>query len=476
GQWNGNAPGSLNVTNEATDLFREFSVTNNPPVNEAHTRIERNPEVNATLYRTDFGDDPVNHNWLNWLRPWEPKTRSGRVTYDGSVSRPYKYKYHCDEENCSGHTRHARASAEFDSGNNMRNIKALIYNGMETITPKIFDNKIDNNTTKKLQKNLYWTSKQEKFDVIRWMHHVDQNNVPYADIAVDGQYQRNFTQQCSAVNTWKVASSMAKDYKNSRDAARNRDYRKDEYDKAVFASDIDFEDVDYPIKSGYYFNPTGKYTFTVETVTYKTTRDDTKDHQELVNAVINVFRYESDLMYINDDGDPVNLKNELLPQSGSSYGRRSAVLTVEDATRGNGLVLFKVDSSYRKESVEEIQHSEETDGDTHQYWREILEGYDESGTGSSNYNYKYREYIKDGKNMYKITEKTTVTIEINPGNRKIYTHVHMPDGKYTVKAWIEDIDLTKINHEYKKLGVLKGITTLDEIEVSVKGSMYEDTN
>jgi hypothetical protein len=52
----------------------------------------------------------------------------------------------------------------------------------------------------------------------------------------------------------------------------------------------------------------------------------------------------------------------------------------------------------------------------------------------------------------------------------------MPDGKYIVKAWIADIPLSDTSNEYKKLGSLKGISTLDMIEVSVKGSMFEDTN
>lgn len=97
-----------------------------------------------------------------------------------------------------------------------------------------------------------------------------------------------------------------------------------------------------------------------------------------------------------------------------------------------------------------------------------------SGTGSSDTGYKYKEYIKGGQSIYKITERTRVTIRINPYNRKVYTHPHMLDGKYTVRAWIEDIDLTGINNEYKKLGVLKGLGSLNEIEVSVRGSMYDD--
>lgn len=266
-----------------------------------------------------------------------------------------------------------------------------------------------------------------------------------------------------------------------RRAALNRDYSKSESDKAIFASDKNLSDIDYPIKSGYYFNPCGSYEFIVETVTYKTSPADTKDHKDLVEAVIKSFRYETDLMYINSDKEAVNIQDEPLPVSGGSYGRRPAALTAQDPTGVDGIVLLEVfdrstnGSRYTK-TVEELWHSEEVTGNTHSYLKGIMEGYLESGTGSSNTTYKYREYIKDGQHIYKITEKTRVTIRVNPYNRNVYTHAHMPDGKYTVRAWIGDIDLSGINNEYKKLGVLRGINSLDEIEVTVKGSMYDDVS
>jgi len=70
------------------------------------------------------------------------------------------------------------------------------------------------------------------------------------------------------------------------------------YNKVVFATDKNLRSYDYPIKSGYYFNPAGKYTFEVTTVNYKTGQGKTKEHEELVNVLINSFRYESNLIYI----------------------------------------------------------------------------------------------------------------------------------------------------------------------------------
>lgn len=485
----GNAWGSLNVNNETPDLYNaETFHAADKNVTEPAGRIIKHPKISTTIYRKDATydsstgkyDDPTNSKWINTPNI---KKRNGIISFNGTAYG--RYEYYDTRTNLDGSTYTERmtgtTSAAFNSGTDTRVVTTRIYNGKPAITAKTFENKIDNNTTSDLLKKLWWTSEPYKFNVIRWMCHQAEDGSLYGWTAVPGQYQRTFTQQNSAGIEWAAASTMQKDYKRSRDAARNGDYRKPEYDKAVFASDIDFKNVDYPIKSGYYFNPTGTYTFTVETVTYKTSQADTKDHKDLVDAVIKSFRYESDLMYINSNKEPVNIQNELLPRSGNSYGRRPASLTAQDPTGVDGVVLLNVldrsdsESRYSKK-VEELQHSEESGGYTHEYWKEILEGYDESGTIDSKNNYKYREYIKDGQHIYRITEKTTVTIQINPDNWFIYTHAHMPDGKYTVKAWIGDIELSGINNEYKKLGTLKGISVLDEIEVSVKGSMYEDAN
>lgn len=319
GSWNGNARGELDVTNKTSDLFRSFNVTNNPAVNEASSRIVRKPQIHTTLQRSDFGDKPQNGNYLDWSTPWEPKTKSGSVTFSGLVSRPYKYTYYCSDEDCKGHTGHSSTSAAFNSGKNTRTIRTFIYNGKQLVTPKAFENKIDYNTIYYLQKNLWWTSEPYKLNVVRWMCHQDEDDSLYGWTTVPGKYQRTFTQQNSAEIKWVATNTMEKAYQRSREAARSRDYRKSEYDKAVFASDIDFKNVDYPIKSGYYFNPAGTYTFDVETVTYKITKADTKDHKDLVDAAIKSFRYESDLMYINSYKEPVNIQNELLPKSGNSY-------------------------------------------------------------------------------------------------------------------------------------------------------------
>jgi hypothetical protein len=494
--WDGNATGSLGVNNNSPNLIRNFKVNNNPAVNEASTTITRSPDIDATYKRPDFGDDPLNGKYINGPTSIN---KSGNISFSGSVSRPYRWIEECGgcrsststiyyadgttgtytSYYCNGHERTSSVSADFNSGTNTTEVTALIYNGKKTITAKQYDNEIQGNTTDYLEKKLYWTSEPYLFKVIRWMCHQDVDDSLYDWTPVPGQYERTFTQQCSGEVKWSTVRTMKQDYSASREAARQRKSTKSSNDRAVFASDVDYKYVDYPIKSGYYFNPTGEYTFTVKTVTYKTTTADTNDHKDLVNSIINSFRYETDLMYIDNNKKVVNIQNQPLSKSGSSYSRKSAALTAQDNTGVNNIVLLNVldrnDNAWRySKDVEEIEHTEDR-GDskgTHVFWKNILEGYSESGTSDSQDKYKYREYVKDGQHIYKITEETVVTIQINPENKKLYTYAHMPNGKYTVKAWIGDISLP--NNEYKKLGTLKGISSLDEIEVSVKGSIYDD--
>lgn len=249
------------------------------------------------------------------------------------------------------------------------------------------------------------------------------------------------------------------------------------YDTAVFATDKQLQGYDYPIKSGYYFNPVGTYTFTLETVMFKDTDKDTVDHKELVEDLTKSFRYETDLMYINKDKVAVNLRNEPLSKNGNNFARKPAALSVENDTGVNNEKLLTVEKGFTKE-VEEIPYSQDRESDkgTHEFWKNILEGYSQSSTLGSFNNFKYREYVGLNQHMYKITEKSTVTITINKDKLPVYTTAEMPDGKYYVKAWLADVELSKSTNAYKSLGKLNGIKPLDQIEVTVKGSMFDDLN
>ena len=473
--------GALNIYNISVSLFRDFE-DKKLTVNEPAGTIIKNPIIDATLHRKDATrdltngyDNPPENKWLDGP---VSKTASGKITFGGTAYAKYQYTVTKTREDGTKdtETRTSTTSAAFNSGTDTRTITTKIYSGKPTIPAKTFENKIDYNAANYLQKNLFWTSEPYKFDVVRYMCHQDVDDSLYGWTTVPGRYQRTFTQQNNGTIKWNVASSMKNDYMRSREAARKMDYRKSEYDRAVFASDKGVKSVDYPIKSGYYFNPTGTYTFNVETVTYKTTKDETKDHKDLVEEVINSFRYETDLMYINSKKEPVNIQNQILSKSGKGYERRIAALTAKDPTGVDGVKMLSIEKSGYKRDFEEIKHSQDSGGFTHEYLKEILEGYDESGTIGSKNNYKYREYIKDGQDLYKIIEKTTVTIKVNPENLKVYTNIDMPDGKYRVAAWIGDIALSDSTNAYKGLGTLKGIYNLDVIEVTVNGTLYDDQN
>ncbi|MNJ37991.1 hypothetical protein D3C77_328280 [compost metagenome] len=150
------------------------------------------------------------------------------------------------------------------------------------------------------------------------MHHQDEKGNKYDWTQAPGQYIRTFIQQASGSVQWNVESSMTDEYAQARNAAAKRVNNKKLFDKAVFATDKELQKHDYPIKSGYYFNPAGRYTFTVKTEVFKNKQpnanDMTDDHQDLVNGLIHSFRYETDLMFINNKKVAVNIKNDGLKE------------------------------------------------------------------------------------------------------------------------------------------------------------------
>ncbi|MEK4206395.1 hypothetical protein NST45_18850 [Paenibacillus sp. FSL R7-0163] len=485
--WSGNATGALEVINNSDTIYRYFRVENNPLVNDAASTIVRQPDIIASLQRPDFGDDPVNGKWYINPAPYTPNQKSGNISFQGTVSRNFTRNYQVcsttkngqgkDVESCQTYTESGSTSAPFTPGEDVKTIRTYIYNGAKQIAPKLYKNSIDKNKADSLIRKLLWTSEPYNYNVIRWMAHEDENKNLQDWTKVKGQFERIFTQQASGDIGWKVENSMAQAYKKARATAKKMLNDKSNYDTAVFATDKQLQGYDYPIKSGYYFNPVGTYTFTLETVTFKDTDKDTKDHKDLVEELTNSFRYETDLMYINNDKVAVNLRNEPLSKNGNNFARKPAALSVEDNTGVNDAKLLTVENSFTKD-VEEIPYSQERESDngTHEFWKNILEGYSQSSTLGSFDNFKYREYVGLNQNMYKITEKSTVTITINKDHIPVYTTAEMPDGKYYVKAWLADVELSKSTNAYKSLGKLVGIKPLDQIEVTVKGSMFDDLN
>ena len=151
--WIGNATGKLDVINEAGDLFSDFNVKNNPEVTEANTRFVRRPDINMTLKRSYFGDNPENRNWLNWQTPREPMVKTGIISFKGEVERSFTYK---DYNITTGEeeTETKSTTASFNSGEKTIKVRAFIYNGSPYIAPKTFQNTIENNAANTLERKL----------------------------------------------------------------------------------------------------------------------------------------------------------------------------------------------------------------------------------------------------------------------------------------------------------------------------------
>ena len=89
--------------------------------------------------------------------PWEPMVKTGIISFGGEVERKYTYKeYNITTGEEETETKSTKAS--FNSGKKAITIRAFIYNGSSHIAPKTFQNTIENNADKPLEKKILWTS------------------------------------------------------------------------------------------------------------------------------------------------------------------------------------------------------------------------------------------------------------------------------------------------------------------------------
>jgi len=462
GHWIRNAKGELEIQNKTTDIYHDF-YTSNVEVNKDNEKIILNPIIYATLQRSDFKDNPKEKQYINPENPFEPLQKNGEVSFDGSVKRKYKYNQYTYKQLENGdieresESKTSFARAYFNSGTDTREIKAFTYNGrkkMPNVAARNFKDEVKNSGWKR---EMLWTSDPYKFDVIRWMCHVDTDDKLYNWTKIDGQYKRTFTQQNTADITWAVKNSMRKLYSYDRENARDRNYGKEYYPNAVFASDESLQEHDYPIKSGYYFNPLGEYVCTIKTVQYKNNDASTKEHDELVNKIKNSFHYTSNMQYTSngDNYQSLDLHNG------------------NDKIYGMDMLDIITDYDKKETKLEHYDNSDNVDK-THKYFKQILEGYSESNTLDSKENFKYREYIKQG-DIYKIEETTVITFRVAPPskNHRLYTYINMKDGEYLINARVNNIKLD--NYAFNGLNI-SGFNSIDNITVNVNGTLYDDQN
>jgi hypothetical protein len=422
--------------------------------------------------------------------------------------------------------------------NNTKDIIVKIYNGKEkgmpgspsgpSITPKIDDN--DSNQS---VKHMDWKSKELPLEVIRLMYYEDKDGGLYnpKKTIANRNAKRDFFSQNEADLAWGVAPGhlLEDEYRHDRELAKARNYTIGDAQKAVFASDVSLQTgtYPYPVMSGYYFDPAGTYTFTlttklyrnkdtaaVATVQYNDTDGATPEHQRFVKRLIESFRYESSMVYINPrTQEAVGIDNSGygVVDNGRGYAidRGPGLDKAYVGFAGNELVGVEVTKAYTKDSVVELAHSipphAEPSGpdnqiDIHYHidipesvtdrdFQYVLEGYALSGTRNSRSDYKYTEYVADSEHVYIVTETTIVTIRVKAAKNRLYTHARMRNGNYYVRAYSADIDLRGIGsggtaeeNEFWQLAYLHNASAnktlrgyvLDAMEIQVVGSLYGD--
>jgi len=262
GSWNGNATGSLGVVNHSENIYNDFADTNNPGVNEASTTITRRPNITAVLDRADFGDNPKEGHFAPSN---STVSESALVTASGSVSRPYTWTsgYYNSRGNWISTTHYGTAVSNFapNPNNDRRTYVFDVYNGMKDLPPRRQPFRSRANLDRasiagnSVKYELEWEGTPIPFDVVRWMSHRDANNVDRSWEAVGGQYERTFIGQSEGSLLWETRTSQAGGYRNDRDNARSGRTGQSFYTNAVFATNRELQSIEYPIKSGYYFNP-----------------------------------------------------------------------------------------------------------------------------------------------------------------------------------------------------------------------------
>lgn len=172
---------------------------------------------------------------------------------------------------------------------------------------------------------------------------------------------------------------MQQAYYQDRANAKNKKRGKSDYEKVPFATDRELQSYTYPFKSGYFFNPAGTYTFTVSTEIYKDKDEATEEHQELLEELINSFRYNSTMQY-----KIVGSIEKLLLKAESISSELKKYLSIPESD---------YETSYESECLN-YSSIPGYDNETDVRFKQILEGYSDSNTESSKDEYKYKEYIK----------------------------------------------------------------------------------
>ncbi|MCL2664645.1 MAG: hypothetical protein FWE82_03455 [Defluviitaleaceae bacterium] len=508
-----------------TPSFTEITLAANiynQNLSAAADRVAVSPVINAFVHRRNLGDSSYNSaSPSNRNQNFIDKSGTGitqLLVHESPLSRNYSYYEWrtgstTDSDGNITYYRYrvllnAGASAVFNAGvtTHRQPFTVKVYNG-KNVLPQLpeIERSIDGNVPSEPVREINWQSKELPVSVVRMMYGQNESGALTGRQIIEVNQPRHFVAQNTAELSWDINEhgSMDAMYYADRIKAANRDYRLSSGQKAVFASDLSFQNLRYPIKSGYFFNPAGSYTFTLSTEMFKQTQGGTPEHEALLHAIIQSFCYESDMVYINPSTRAaVGIDNRPAAATIGASGLdrisdRLAIARVGD----NGLVQigFKID---KREVRSEVLHHEypnqyddtnygeqisERDYENGTGWidkrfKYILEGYSESGTADSRSLYRYTEYVRSGQNIYLVTETTTVTITVNPSNQNVYTHLALRNGNYRIRAYFSDIELFRFNRgepgfqlDYINQAApwLAG-HVLDVLYATVVGSMFDD--
>jgi hypothetical protein len=514
GVWTSRSTGNFTISNLSPQIFTDFRVlykgawhTGNNidlSIDEPGGSVTVNATVRATLKR-DFVTNGVD-NPLNGVFGANDVDRfaTGMVSAGGSVSASWQrtvwYEWSEWDDTLKEHVYYSgysivpgSSSGVFNPVNAKKDIIIKVYNGRQTVPPPTFSNKIDNNSL--FSKKLWWTSKPIIIDVVRIMKY--DTIPPKPNAVVDGQYTRTFIEQNTADFTWAINAGLPALYSVDRERASQRNYNRNrDAERAVFASDLSLRTTPYPIRSGYFFNPTGQYSFEVTTEVYKnwapSNGEPTPEHAAFVKALTESFRYASNMVYLTPSRMAVTI-------DGSPANRVGTAYPAQEAGIATGVTDYIEFGSYGETNPDEnpffriFARNDDFDQDieelTHGYppastdprLKRVMEGYTESGTANDK---NYIEYAHEDEEIYKITETTKVTISINPNNTRVFTHVQMRNGFYNTKVYAESINLADVEYvdndgaTYNLTGNNLNTTlprmTFDSITIRVVGSMYDD--
>lgn len=229
GEWTGNMAGSLSVDLEDedgalgdADIYNDDEDDQYLSVDEEGSSVTKYPVLRGVIDRVGFDDDPLGGTYKKVTPPEDPIIKTIAARFSGDVSKPYMWKERVEvtrtySDGTSGteivyEERHGTAKDSFPEGEDIIGIGVYVYNGrqnMPDVASRHFKDEVENNAHTSLKKTLWWESEPYEMAVQRWMKHVllneDETGIEEEWAAVDGQYERIFTQQNKAEIEWKVA-------------------------------------------------------------------------------------------------------------------------------------------------------------------------------------------------------------------------------------------------------------------------------